>query len=392
VRRTTSFLPLLVILLSLPAVPAAAQEEQAAFAPVGRLLQSHCAMAGCHLGPDGSKGLRLESGEVYRTTVNVKAATDPRYLRVAPGAPERSLLYLKLLSPHQGNYRGPRMPLSMTPLEESDIALVRAWIASFPAETWGSPPAETAATPARPRSFQDSCLALLPTPDAQGRRILEFRFAHRFKTSAADAGSEGLYGLDSGAWISLELAYGLNDRLDLGLRRTNLDRDYEGYAKIALVRQTAGGSPLSLSFRGSFSEIRDPGRFNRDRVAAQAILARRFGDHLSLMLVPTYVTHTASLDPTETGGTAAVGGGLEWRFNARMALIAEYIGQTSGVKAPFQSASIGVGMATTRHVFQIVLTNVQGMLTDQYVPGGDLDAGHNEYRLGFNISRTHAFR
>lgn len=388
VRRTTN--SLLFILLALPAGQAHAQEESAAFAPAGRLLQSRCAMPGCHAGPQAMRGLRLEATEIYRSTVNVHARTDSRFLRVAPGAPDRSLLFLKLLSPHEGKYRGPRMPLSMQPLKEDEIVLVRQWIESFPADLWGHPPAEELAASAA-RTFQDAYLANLPTSDPLGRRTLEFRIVHRFKAAAAAAGSHGLYGLDSGAWISLDLGYGLNDRLDLGLRRTNFDTSYEGYAKLALLKQARGVSPLSLSLRGSVSDVRETGRVNRTRLAAQAILARRFGDRISLMLIPGYVTHTDDLHGDVTGGTAAIGGGAEWRLTTRVALTGEWVAQTAGLKAPFQSGSIGISMATARHVFHLLLTNTPGSHTDQYMPGGDLDAGNNQYRLGFNISRTHSF-
>ena len=388
-RRTTSWAVLLVLAAAVG--EARGQDASADFAPVARLLQSRCAMPGCHAGPNAIQGLRLETDEIYRTTVNVHARTDGRLLRVAPGAPEQSLLYLKLLAPQEGHYRGPRMPLSMDPLKEDQVALVRQWIDSFPIELWGRPPAPVKEEPSA-RTFQDATLGNLPTPDPIGARTLEFTFRHRFKAAAQDAGSEGLYGLDSGAWISLDLAYGLNDRLDLGLRRTNLDTDYEGYAKILLLRQAPDQSPLSIALRGGLSDVREAGRVNRTRWSAQAILARRFGDHLSLMLVPTYVSRANDLDPADRRGTGAVGGGAEWRLTPRLALTGEWIVQSSGVKAPYQSGSVGISMSTARHVFHLMLTNTEGTQTDQYAPGGDLDAGAGRFRLGFNISRTHAFR
>jgi len=335
--------------------------------------------------------MRLEADQIYRSTVNVRARTDARFLRVVPNDADHSLLYLKLLSPHQGGYRGPRMPLSMEPLKDEEIALVRGWIESFPVELWGHP---VAAEPERfsPRAFQDAYLANLPTPDPIGARTMEFRFVHRFKASASDAGSKGLYGLDSGAWISLDLAYGLSDAVDVGLRRTNLDTDYEGYAKWAFIQQAPSHSPLSLAFRGSVSNVREADRVNRNRWAAQAILARRFGDRLSLMMVPTYVARTNDLDAQDRRGTGAVGAGAEWRLGPRYALTGEWIVQASGVEAPFQSASLGFSMATARHVFHLILTNTQGHHTALYAPGGDLDARDGRFRLGFNISRTHAFR
>lgn len=389
-RRTTRSLLLVCCVLSV--AEARAQDEAAAFAQAGRLLHSRCAMPGCHAGPDAAHGMRLEAEQIYRSTVNVRARTDPRLLRVAPGAPEQSLLYLKLLPQGEGHYRGPRMPLSMDPLTEEQIALVRQWIESFPAGLWGRPPA--AATEAgRVRTFQDSTLANLPTSDSLGGGVLEFRILHRFKPSAPDAGAQGLYGLDGGAWISFGLAYGLTEGLEIGLRRTNLQRDYEGFVKGALLRQRSGGTPLSLTLRGSVSSARDDsgGIVNRDRYTAQGVVARRFGKSLSVMLVPSYVTDTDYRDAADRRGTGAVGLGAEWDLSPKHAITAEWVAQTSGAKARYQEASLGFSIATARHVFHLLATNVQGTHTDLYVPGGDLDP-RRDFRLGFNISRTYGLR
>lgn len=382
----------LALLGVLAASPARAQDEAAAFAPIGRLLQSRCAMPACHAGPDAVHGMRLEADRIYRSTVNVRARTDPRLLRVAPGAPEQSLLYLKLLPQAEGHYRGPRMPLSMDPLTPDQVALVRGWIESFPADVWGHPPAvEAAAAPTR--TFRDSSLANLPTPDGIGAGTLEFRILHRFKPAASDAGGQGLYGLDGGAWISFGLAYGFTDALEIGLRRTNLQRDYEGYLKGAVVRQREGGAPLSLALRAGYSSAReDVGIANRNRYAAQAILARRFGESLSVMIVPTYVTRTNFQDAADRGGTGAVGVGAEWHLSSKHSITAEWVGQTSGVEAAYQGASVGFSIATARHVFHILATNTEGTHTDLYAPGGDLETGKGKFRLGFNISRSYSVR
>jgi hypothetical protein len=366
-------------------------DEAPLFARVAKLLQSRCAMPGCHLGPEARQGMRMEAGQIYRSVVNVRSRTDPRLLRITPGAPEQSLLYLKLLPPAEGRYRGPRMPLSMNPLSSEEIALVRQWIEAFPEDRWGRPPGAEAAGRA-PRTFQDSTLVNLPTSDPLGRHTLEFRILHRFKASAPDAGSRDFYGLDSGAWISLGLAYGLSETVELGLRRTNLQHDYEGYAKWVPIHQAASGAPLSLALRTSYSNSRETGAFNRSRYGAQAILARRFGAGVSLMLVPTYVSRTNYLDQTDTRGTGAFGVGGEWRLNSKMAITGEWIGQPSGVRNDFQSGSIGFSIATDRHVFHLFATNTFGSHTDQYAPGGDLEVRDGGFRLGFNISRSYTTR
>jgi hypothetical protein len=332
----------------------------------------------------------LTSGEIYRATVNVHARTDGRFLRVAPGAPDRSLLYLKLLDAEEGKYRGPRMPPSGTPVSPQEIALVKEWIESFSEVVWGPPPGGEPPAVA-PRTFLDAQLANLPTADPLGARTIEFRIVHRFKASVPVAGSAGAYGLDSGAWIAFDLAYGLSDALDVGLRRTNLDRDYEGYARWRILEQKEGGMPVSLALRGGISDVRERGRVNRTRGSAQAVLARRLGKRLSMMLVPTYVTHTDSVDAEEKSGTASVGVGAEWRLKPRVAVTAEWVVQSAGVKAAYQSASVGIAKATSGHVFHLLLTNTQGSLTDQYSPGGDLSPRRGDFRLGFNISRVHTF-
>jgi len=370
-----------------PAAPADAE----LFERAGRLLQSRCAMPGCHLGPDAMQALRLEVREIYRSSVNVRARTDPRLLRLVPRAPLQSLLYLKLLPQDRGGYRGPRMPQGMNPLGDEEIEVVRKWIEAFPEATWGPPPlGEATALPAR--TFQDGTLVNLPTSEPLGRHALDVRILHRFKAPVAEAGSHGFYGLDSDAWVSIGLAFGLTGALEVGLRRTNLHDDFEAYAKWVLLRQASGGPPLSLALRGSVSDIREKGASNTDRQGAQMILARRFGARLSLLLVPTYVTRTNYLDAADRRGTCAVGAGAELRLNSKTAITGEWVAPLRGVENDFQSASLGYAIATARHAFEIFVTNTAGAHTDLYAPGGDLDARKGDYRLGFNISRVYAAR
>jgi hypothetical protein len=372
-----------------PAIPApetAPADESDLFARVGPLLQSRCALPGCHLGPDARVGLRLEVGQIYATAVNVRARTQSRVLRVVPRSPEQSLLFLKLLPSDQGHYRGPRMPLSMDPLTAEDIALVRTWIEAFPADRWPRPPSTEPAA-LSPRTFHDSTLVNLPTSDPLGRHTLEFRILHRLTSPVREAGSHEFFGLDSDAWVSIGLAFGLGETVDVGLRHTNLQHDFEAYSKWVPIRQNPGGAPVSLALLGSISNLREPTGVNRNHYGAQAVLARRFGHHLSLMLVPTYVTRTNYLDAVDLRGTGAIGVGGEWRLNSRMAVTGEWVAQLSGVQNDFQSGSIGFSIATARHAFHVFATNTVGAHTDLYVTGGDIKLRDGDFRLGFNISR-----
>jgi hypothetical protein len=384
--RTTSFLALV---LALAAPSAWGQAEPPLFQQVGRLLQQNCALPACHGGDQPAAGLRLQAAHLYRDTVNVKARTDTSRLRVTPGSPELSLLYLKLLPPEEGHYRGPRMPLSMEPLGAEEIALVRRWILSFPEEEWGAPP-----VPTEPfaRFFRDSSLVNLPTPEALGKYNLEFRILHRFRQSTRDAGGEGLWGLDGGSFWSIQLAYGLTESLQAGLRRTNQFRDYEGFVLYAPRISGSAGRYFSGALRGGFASLRDEQAANRNRWSAEVILGYRPWKPVSLLLTSLYVSRANYEDPGDERGTAAVGLGAEWHMTSKQSLSAEWIGQTAGVEARYQSFSVAWGVATARHAFTLLASNTSGEHVDLVAPGGDLDFERGYFRLGFNISRTFAPR
>ena len=364
--------------------------EVKTFSAAADLLQERCAL--CHAGPNAERGLRLERDQIYRHTINVVAKSDRRRIRVVAGDPNASLLYQVLLDEEQRRYpiAVPRMPQRGPPLSGEELAIVRAWIESFPRELWGTPSSPTGPQPkAAQRIFHDSHLANLPTPDRLGRRRFEFRIAHRFKTAASDAKADELYGLDSGAWISLGLTFGLSKRVEAGLRHTNFQQAEEGFVKVSIVEQKRDGPPVSLSFQGGVSHLREDNRENTTRESAQVIIGRRVNKHLSLMAVPIYVSNTNYLNVNDTDGTLALGLGGELRFRPHMALTGEWIGQIDGVDAPYQSVSVGFSVGSPRHGFHLILTNTEGIHTDLYAPGGDLDFGDGDFRLGFSITRVY---
>ena len=90
----------------------------------------HCLSAGCHGAASQAAGLVLDAGVSYDNLVDV-APTSPAagaqgLLRVIPGDPEQSYLFVKLVNP--GPALGSRMPLGQPPLAVDQIDLVRSWI------------------------------------------------------------------------------------------------------------------------------------------------------------------------------------------------------------------------------------------------------------------------
>jgi hypothetical protein len=386
VRWTTRGVTLLLAALA-AAGPAQAEAEADARVEAGRLLVARCALPACH-GAQAEGGMRLDAASLYRSTVNVRSRSESGSLRVVPRDPERSLLYRRLLDSHAGGYRGARMPRGMAPLADEEILVIRRWIESFPQEVWGDPAAPEAGPAATLRLFHDGFLANLPTSEPLGAKALQFRIAHRFKAGVTDAGGSDLYGLDSGAWVSLGLAFGFSDVWEAGLRHTNLEQANELYVKATPLRQASEGAPVSVAVVASGSALHEEGLVHEYRGGAQVVVARRFADWLSVMAVPSYYKPLHYLDPDDNRGTFAIGLGAEWRIRDELAIITEWVGQIDGVMAPYQSASIGVSVATARHSFQILLTNTTGTHPDLYLPGGDLDWGDGDFRIGFNLSRT----
>ena len=90
----------------------------------------HCLSAGCHNATSLAGGLVLDAGVSYGELVDVvptnPVAAAQGLLRVTPGSPEQSYLYVKLTA--AGGVLGGRMPLGQAPLAPSEIELVRSWI------------------------------------------------------------------------------------------------------------------------------------------------------------------------------------------------------------------------------------------------------------------------
>ena len=92
-----------------------------------QILQVWC--VGCHSGagrvPDG--GLRLDANVAYNELVNAQSAGKPGAVRVVPGDPNGSYLIQKLEG--RSDIIGSRMPVGGPFLPQTDIEVIRSWIA-----------------------------------------------------------------------------------------------------------------------------------------------------------------------------------------------------------------------------------------------------------------------
>lgn len=94
---------------------------QVSFATVQQLLTGYC--SGCH---PPNQGMNLTAGQVYANIVNVRSQEDSALLRVHPGDPSASYLYLKVSESRPPI--GGQMPLNGGPLTNDQLTTLRVWI------------------------------------------------------------------------------------------------------------------------------------------------------------------------------------------------------------------------------------------------------------------------
>jgi len=233
---------------------------------------------------------------------------------------------------------------------------------------------------------------------------LDFRISHRF--GVLNDGAYGLYGLDHSV-IHFSLEYGVTDWLMLGVGRGSLNKTYDSFAKFRLLRQSSGAQsmPISLSYLTSVElnslKFAYPTRTNyfssRLTYVSQILIARKFNDNFSFQLSPTYIHRNLTKTELDKNDIFALGAGARYKLSKRLSLNAEYY-YTYNPNAKYldtryyNSASVGIDIETGGHVFQIMLTNSQGMREGTFIPQTTDNWFDKGIHLGFNISRVFSFQ
>jgi opacity protein-like surface antigen len=229
------------------------------------------------------------------------------------------------------------------------------------------------------------------------KKHLDFRISHRF--GKLNSGAYQFFGLDQ-ATMRLGFEYGLTDDLEIGVGRSTSQKVYDFFAKYKLLKQSSGARNIPVSvtlFGGTGVTTVDKEREFQDKLyyTAQVLIARKFGERLSLQLSPTYLYRTM---PDVTGDekvVLAVGIGGRFKLSKRVSLNGEYFytaREKNTVTAPYHdSMSFGVDIETGGHVFQLHFTNSLGMIEKQFIGETAGSWGKGDIHYGFNISRTFSF-
>lgn len=244
------------------------------------------------------------------------------------------------------------------------------------------------------------------------KKQLDFRISHRFGT--LNTGAYGLFGLDQ-SLIHFSLEYGLKDWLMLGVGRGSLNKIYDGFAKIRILRQSSGAKLMPVSFSyftsievNSFKFDTTPIQLtpitfaprvnyfsSRLAFVHQLLIARKFNDKLSVQLTPTFIHRNLVKTELDQNDIYAMGAGARYKLTKRLSVNAEYY-YTFNPNAKlletryYNACAVGVDIETGGHVFQIMLTNSQGMREGSFIPQTTGSWTKGDIHLGFNISRVFA--
>jgi len=226
---------------------------------------------------------------------------------------------------------------------------------------------------------------------------LDFRISHRF--GRLNSGAYQFFGLDQ-ATMRMGFEYGVTDRLEVGVGRSTSQKVYDFFAKYKVLEQTTGGRTIPVSVTlfggtGIATVNRELVFQNKLYYTGQVLIARKFGEKLSLQLSPTWLFRNSPEIVGDEKILLALGIGGRYKLSKRVSLNGEYFytaREKNTVTAPYHdSMSFGVDIETGGHVFQLHFTNSLGMIEKQFIgeTAGTWSKGDIHY--GFNISRTFSF-
>jgi hypothetical protein len=227
--------------------------------------------------------------------------------------------------------------------------------------------------------------------------VLDFRISHRF--GYVNGGAYELWGLDE-ASMRLGLDYGISKRLMIGIGRSTYQKQYDGFAKYKILRQSSGtrNMPITMSAIGTIMykslKFDNPDRENfytsNLYYSGQLLIGRKFSESFSFQVMPTLVHYNLVETADTPNDLLSVGFGGRIKVSKRVSINAEYYYQLPDFKLPntTNSLSLGVDIETGGHVFQIYCTNSTGMTERTYICETTEEFFDGYIRLGFTISRV----
>ena len=224
---------------------------------------------------------------------------------------------------------------------------------------------------------------------------LQFVIEHRFGT--INSGAYQLWGIDQ-SQMRMSFDYGLSKTIAIGIARNSFQKTYEASLKAKLLKQKLkNGSPITItSYHAVFANSLDWAEPKRDNLfssrlsyAHQVMIARKFNQSFSLQLTPSYIHRNLVELESINNDYLALGIGGRYKLTKRVSLNSEYFYQLARPNENFtNSLSLGFDIETGGHVFQLHITNSQGMFERAFIGETTGKWSEGDLYFGFNISRV----
>lgn len=227
--------------------------------------------------------------------------------------------------------------------------------------------------------------------------VLDFRILHRF--GRLNSGLENLFGLDQ-AYVRLSLDYGLTDNITVGLGRSAVGKEVDGFVKWRFLQQSTGpgAMPVTMVYVAG-SVVNTASWSNPDRINFfssrlsyyhQLLISKKFSEELTLQVSPTWVHRNLVAANADQNGVFGLGIGGRMKLSKRISFNADYCYIPEGQMAqPYKMPlSLGFDIETGGHVFQLHFSNALGMNEKALVTQTTGDWLNGDIHFGFNISRV----
>lgn len=230
-----------------------------------------------------------------------------------------------------------------------------------------------------------------------GKGVLDVRILHRF--GEVSSGMSNLFGLDQ-ASMRFGLDYGILNNLTIGVGRSNIGKELDGFIKFCPLGQStgAGSFPFSVVLVSGVTLQTQPWsdttrkNYFSSRLGFyhELILGRKFSERFSLQLASVFVHRNIVPLATDENDVYALGIGTRFKLSKRVAFVADYQYIITGLNKEVYKdpLSVGFDIETGGHVFQLHFSNATGMNEKAFITNTTGSWGKGEIRFGFNLSRV----
>jgi len=237
----------------------------------------------------------------------------------------------------------------------------------------------------------------------------EMDIMHRFGT--LKNGYSDFWGFFAPSNIRLGFEYVPINNLMIGVSITKANMTWEGYGKYAIIKQTKGKYPVSVTYFGdvAYDTRKDADKslfkYTTQRISFfnQVIIARKVTNKLSVQVAPS-LSHYNAVNGyyTKNDSTGkvifkemqndhfAIAVSARYKLKDAMAVIVNYDQPITkhNTNNPSPNISVGLELTTSAHAFQFFLGNY-GSITPQRNNYSNHNDPHfiSQYLIGFNITR-----